>query len=50
MVYTDRALICKECGQPFPFTAQEQEYYQMRGFANEPARCLECREARKRRR
>jgi CxxC-x17-CxxC domain-containing protein len=47
MTYTDQTLTCRDCGQPFAFTAGEQEFYASRGLANAPSRCPECRAARK---
>lgn len=46
-MYQDKTLICKDCGQEFTFTVGEQEFYAEKGFQNEPARCKECRAARK---
>ena len=46
-MYTDKTLVCKECGQEFTFTAGEQEFYAEKGFTNEPQRCKNCRSARK---
>ena len=46
-MYTDKTLVCKECGQEFTFTASEQEIYAEKGFENEPQRCKACRDARK---
>ena len=46
-MYTDKTLVCKECGQEFIFTAGEQEFYAEKGFVNEPQRCKACRHARK---
>ncbi len=43
----DKTLVCKDCGNEFIFSAQEQEFYAEKGFQNEPARCLTCRRARK---
>jgi CxxC-x17-CxxC domain-containing protein len=43
----DKTLVCKECGAEFIFSAQEQAFYAEKGFQNEPARCPECRRARK---
>lgn len=48
MAFEDRILTCKECGQEFTFSASEQEFYAEKGFQNDPARCPECRAARKR--
>jgi len=47
-MFEDKNLICKECGNEFVFTAGEQEFYAEKGFENEPTRCKECRDARKR--
>ena len=46
-MYQDKTLVCRDCGQEFAFTAGEQEFYAEKGFQNEPARCKECRDARK---
>ena len=46
-MYEDKTLTCEECGQPFVFTAGEQEFYAEKGFENEPQRCKTCRDARK---
>ena len=43
----DKTLICKDCGAEFVFTAGEQEFYQAKGFVNEPQRCKNCRDSRK---
>jgi len=50
MEFVDRQLTCMDCGQPFVFTAGEQEFYERKGFKEEPKRCKNCREARKSRR
>lgn len=46
-MFEDKVLKCVDCGCDFTFTAGEQEFYQERGFQNEPTRCKECRIARK---
>jgi len=46
-MYQDKTLTCKECGKEFVFTAGEQEFYAEKGFTNEPQRCKDCRQARK---
>lgn len=48
-MYTDKTLTCRDCGAEFTFTASEQEFYDSKGFTNEPGRCPECRAARKQR-
>jgi CxxC-x17-CxxC domain-containing protein len=45
--YTDRTLTCVDCGSPFTFSAEDQEYHATRGFTNEPKRCSGCRAARR---
>ena len=47
IMYEDKTLVCKECGNEFVFTAGEQEFYAEKGFQNEPQRCKDCRMARK---
>ena len=46
-MFEDKTLKCKDCGNDFVFTAGEQEFYAEKGFANEPQRCKDCRNARK---
>ena len=45
-MFTDKTLVCADCGQEFLFTASEQEFYSARQFS-EPRRCASCRAARK---
>jgi CxxC-x17-CxxC domain-containing protein len=45
--YADQTLNCRDCGQPFTFTAGEQEFFASRGFTNAPLRCPDCRAERK---
>ena len=40
----DIELKCRDCGETFTFTAGEQEFYQQKGFTNQPTRCPECRQ------
>ncbi|MGI6037315.1 MAG: zinc-ribbon domain containing protein [Limnochordia bacterium] len=47
-MYQDKTLVCRDCEQEFVFSAGEQEFYASKGFENEPARCPDCRSARKR--
>lgn len=46
-MHQDKTLVCKDCGQEFVFTASEQDFYEEKGFTNEPQRCKPCRDARK---
>ena len=47
MSFTEKSLQCSDCGKTFAFTVEEQEFYQSKGYTNEPKRCLSCRQARK---
>jgi CxxC-x17-CxxC domain-containing protein len=47
MAYTEKSLVCSDCGKTFAFTVEEQEFYASKGFTNEPKRCPPCRQARK---
>jgi CxxC-x17-CxxC domain-containing protein len=46
-MYTDETLTCVDCRRTFPFTANEQEFFAIKGFTNKPSRCGDCRAARK---
>src|SRR5262249_52281921 len=50
MEFQDRAIQCVDCKQDFIFTAGEQEFYERKGFREQPKRCKACREQRKNRR
>jgi CxxC-x17-CxxC domain-containing protein len=47
MAFQDKTLTCAECGATFTFSAEDQEFFQTKGYTNEPKRCPECRQARK---
>jgi CxxC-x17-CxxC domain-containing protein len=47
MGFTDKTLQCSDCGAIFTFTAEEQEFYASKGYANEPKRCPSCRGAKR---
>ncbi len=47
MSFEDKSLQCSDCGATFNFSAEEQEFFQSKGFTNEPKRCPSCRQARK---
>lgn len=42
----DIEITCAECGNTFPFTEREQEYYQERNLTH-PKRCKPCRDSRR---
>ncbi|MBT4512932.1 MAG: zinc-binding protein [Chloroflexi bacterium] len=48
MAFDDKTLVCRDCGREFIFTSGEQEFYESRGLLNEPRRCQECRQVKKR--
>ena len=47
MSFEDKSIQCSDCGTEFTFSGGEQEFYQSKGFTNEPKRCPECRRANK---
>ena len=47
MTFQDKSLQCSDCGATFTFSSGEQEFYQSKGFTNEPRRCPSCRRANK---
>ena len=47
MSFEDKTLQCSDCGSTFTFSAEEQEFFQSKGYTNEPKRCLACRQSRK---
>ncbi len=47
MSFQNKTLSCADCGAAFDFTVEDQEFYQSKGFTNEPKRCPSCRQARK---
>ena len=47
MSYEDRTLSCRECGQSFIFSADDQAYHAEKGYTNEPRRCPTCRQAQR---
>jgi len=45
--FEDKSLQCSDCGTTFTFSAEEQEFFQTKGYTNEPKRCPACRQSRK---
>lgn len=43
----DKTIVCEDCGENFIFTVREQEFYEEKGFTNEPKRCKVCRDKKK---
>jgi CxxC-x17-CxxC domain-containing protein len=47
MSFQEKSIQCSDCGATFTFSAEEQEFFQSKGYTNEPKRCPSCRQARK---
>ena len=47
MELSDKTLTCRECNKPFVWTVGEQRFYKEKALINIPARCPECRSARR---
>ncbi|MDO9065770.1 MAG: zinc-ribbon domain containing protein [Chloroflexota bacterium] len=47
MSFTEKTIVCSDCGANFTFSAEEQEFFATKGYTNDPKRCTTCREARK---
>ena len=47
MSFQDKSLTCSDCGAAFTFSVEDQEFFQSKGYTNEPKRCPECRQTRK---
>ena len=50
MDFQDKTLVCRDCSEPFIFTAGEQGFYLEKGLMNQPQRCPNCRANRRRER
>jgi hypothetical protein len=50
MSFSDKSILCPDCGTTFTFTAGEQEFFASKGFTNDPKRCPLCRQAKKQQR
>ena len=46
MVFTDRDIKCSSCGVEFIFSAGEQQFFQDKGFTNDPKHCKGCKAKR----
>lgn len=47
MEFLDKTLTCRDCSNPFIWTAGEQQFFREKELINIPARCAKCRSARK---
>ena len=47
MSFENKTLTCTDCGANFTFSVEDQEFFQSKGYTNEPKRCPSCRQARK---
>jgi len=41
--YTDKVLVCIDCGEEFVFSAGEQLFFADKGLRNDPKRCKPCK-------
>ena len=46
MTFQDKSIQCADCGVTFTFSAEEQEFFQSKGYTNEPKRCPDCRRSK----
>jgi CxxC-x17-CxxC domain-containing protein len=47
MEFQDKTLTCRDCSQPFVFSAGEQGFFIEKGLMNSPQRCPTCRTNRR---
>ncbi len=47
MSFQDKSIQCADCGATFTHSVEDQEFYQSKGYTNEPKRCPDCRQKRK---
>ena len=47
MSFQEKSIVCSDCGASFTFSIEDQEFFQSKGYTNEPKRCSSCRQARK---
>jgi CxxC-x17-CxxC domain-containing protein len=47
MAFQDKTVTCADCGATFTHSAEDQEFFQTKGYTNEPKRCPNCRQSRK---
>ena len=47
MAFKDKTLECSDCGSEFTFSVEDQEFFQSKGYTNEPKRCYSCRQSKK---
>ncbi|MFH1854970.1 MAG: zinc-ribbon domain containing protein [bacterium] len=40
----DKVLTCRTCQKEFPWSKQEQRYYEKKGFKKQPQKCSDCRD------
>ena len=47
MSFEDKSIQCSDCGATFTFSVPDQEFFQTKGFTNDPKRCSPCRQIRR---
>lgn len=45
--FEDKTIVCKDCSKEFIFSVGEQKFFAEKGLKNLPARCPDCRKARR---
>jgi CxxC-x17-CxxC domain-containing protein len=43
ITFENKALACSDCNTSFLFSADEQQFFAIKGLLNEPKRCPDCR-------
>src|ERR1700722_10454315 len=43
MSFANRDVLCVSCGAMFVFSAGKQQFFQEKGFTNEPKHCKQCK-------
>ena len=44
--FTDRDVLCVDCGSQFVFSSGEQQFYREKGFTHDPKHCKQCKTRR----
>ena len=46
-MYEEKTIVCKDCGNEFVWSVEEQAFFAEHGLTNEPQRCYDCRKVRR---
>jgi CxxC-x17-CxxC domain-containing protein len=47
MTFEEKSIVCTDCGVTFTHSIADQEFFQTKGYTNEPRRCTTCRAAKR---